>query len=440
MSNVITDCQYQSVSMKKHTTMINDSDVDSWKTESDSNESDQREIGLVDHRANYDRTQENVAKTSSSGPEIRYINPAIYTESVGEEEHDDVTQIHRSDENDRYCNGNIINTNHDDSESSTIDLPSMKNAIEHPVQNGTGRSTYRCYSTSLPDTALSSESFTVRSVDDQSCRRTARIERRCKINSVSTNVDQNEETTKRDQYRESHSNNRQVVRISMTSLSTGPSVDDCQVSNGADGKRIGHSEWIRRKDEASQRRKEEEERAAKKRQEEEERMAREKEAKARLEKENFLKWIERKRQQELERKAILENELELQRRLKEIEDKAAVAKTLYLRQWIQRKKEEQKTRHKEQEMRRKKMAEERERRLEQSSKAYEKWRENSKNKPKPATQGLLPHQKAKPAYVNPIPWQSILEIDSDEAQENTFNDKKGNHLKMSSRKTIAAHE
>lgn len=40
-------------------------------------------------------------------------------------------------------------------------------------------------------------------------------------------------------------------------------------------------------------------------------------------------------------------------------------------------------------MRRRKMDEERDRRLEQSSKAYEKWRENSRNKPKPATQGLL---------------------------------------------------
>lgn len=51
------------------------------------------------------------------------------------------------------------------------------------------------------------------------------------------------------------------------------------------------------------------------------------------------------------------------------------------------------------------------------------------------------HQKAKPAYVNPIPWQSIVDIDADEAQENAFNDKKGNinQLKMSGRKTIAAH-
>lgn len=44
---------------------------------------------------------------------------------------------------------------------------------------------------------------------------------------------------------------------------------------------------------------------------------------------------------------------------------------------------------KEQETKQKKMDEEREKRLEQSTKAYEKWRENSKNKPKPATQGLL---------------------------------------------------
>lgn len=46
-------------------------------------------------------------------------------------------------------------------------------------------------------------------------------------------------------------------------------------------------------------------------------------------------------------------------------------------------------RHNEQKMKQKKMNEEREKRLEQSSKAYEKWKENSKNKPKPATQGLL---------------------------------------------------
>jgi hypothetical protein len=132
------------------------------------------------------------------------------------------------------------------------------------------------------------------------------------------------------------------VRISTTSFSDSSSIGD-QVSNGPDaGRRIAHSEWIRKKHEAAVKKKNAVELAAKKRQEEEEKIAQEKEEKARLEKENFLKWVERKRQQELDRKAMLENELELQEHLKEIEKKATVAKALYLRQWIHKKKEEQK--------------------------------------------------------------------------------------------------
>lgn len=99
MSNA-TDSRPQSVTVKKRTTMVNDSDIDSWKTESDSSESDQRRIALVDRRTNYDRIHEDAAKNSSSVPEIRYINPAIYTQSIGEEKHDDVAQIHKP-ENDR---------------------------------------------------------------------------------------------------------------------------------------------------------------------------------------------------------------------------------------------------------------------------------------------------------------------------------------------------
>lgn len=134
------------------------------------------------------------------------------------------------------------------------------------------------------------------------------------------------------------------MRISTTSLSVESSTGDHQISNGSSdlGRRIAYSEWMRKKHEAAQRAKEKEERAARKRQEEEEREAQEKEEKARLEKENFLKWIESKRQQEVNRKAMLENELELQRRLKEIEDNLAGAKTTYLRRWFHRKKEEQK--------------------------------------------------------------------------------------------------
>ncbi|XP_024867051.1 vicilin-like seed storage protein At2g18540 [Temnothorax curvispinosus] len=409
--------------------MINDSGIDSWKTGSDSNGFTRRRFGLVDHRADSDKDAILTrVKNSSSGPEIRYINPAIYTESIGEQDTG-------------RRNGDVIDPNrrYDSNNASAIDLSvvakdttSANDANEHP-----GRSTYRCYSTSLPDATLPLETSTARSAI--SSESIARVERRCKIDSVSVdrneaNVDQNE-AMKRDRC---VLDGRQVVRISTTSFST-----ESSGSNGSDlSRRLAHSEWMRKKHEAAQKAREKEEHAAKKRQEEEERAAREKEERTRLEKENFLKWVERKRQQELDRRAILENELELQRRLKEIEDNLAGAKTTYLRRWFHKKKEEQKARRKEQETKQREMNEERERRLEQSTRAYEKWRENSKNKPKPATQGLLPHQKAKPAYVNPIPWQSIVEIDPDEAQEETLHEKKGNinQLKMSGRKTIAAHQ
>lgn len=74
---------------QKRATMINDSNIDSWKTGSDFNGFVRREFDLVDHRV---RSGENATltqmKNSSSGSEIRYINPAIYTESVGENESD----------------------------------------------------------------------------------------------------------------------------------------------------------------------------------------------------------------------------------------------------------------------------------------------------------------------------------------------------------------
>ncbi|KYN27881.1 hypothetical protein ALC57_02712 [Trachymyrmex cornetzi] len=216
-----------------------------------------------------------------------------------------------------------------------------------------------------------------------------RMERRCKIDSISVdknkaNIDQNE-TTKHDKY--DVLDGRQIVRISTTSLSVESSVSNHQMSDL--DRKIAHLEWMRKKHEAAQRTREKEEFVSKKRQQEEEKEAQKKEERARLERENFLKWIERKRLQELDRRAMLENELELQRRLKEIEDNLARVKTTYLRRWFHKKKEEQKAQCKQQETRQKKMDEERERRLEQSTRAYKKWRENSKNKPKPATQGLL---------------------------------------------------
>ncbi|XP_014474178.1 PREDICTED: uncharacterized protein KIAA1211 homolog isoform X2 [Dinoponera quadriceps] len=318
--------------------------------------------------------------------ELRYVNSAIYTETVSEEERDAAKSEIRS-ENDR--------------EDRTRE-------DERSERGATGQDTYRCYS--LPDaTRLSLEPSA------------ARAERRCKIDGGERPCQA--ASSKRERC------SRQVARTSL--LSSEPIGDD---------RRIAHSEWVRRKHEAARRKREDEERATKKRQEEEEEMVRTKEERVRLEKENFLKWMEGKRRQELDRRAMFQNELELQKCLKEIEDKTAVAKALYLRQWIRKKKEEQKAQYKEQESRQRKINEEREKRLEQCSTAYEKWKRNSKNRPKPATQGLLPHQKAKPAYVNPIPWQPIVEIDSDEAQQDALNDENRDKSQLNGGRTVMAHQ
>ncbi|XP_032671062.1 nucleolar protein 58 isoform X2 [Odontomachus brunneus] len=384
------------------------------------------------------------ATNSKSSLEIRYVNSAIYTKPVSEEERDALKSEIRSELNDRQREHRYkMLIGRGGSKSSVIDLADV--ALHTATEDGTseqaitGQNTYRCYSTTLPDATLCLERSTTRSV--VSSETIARVERRCKIDSTVENVCQNE-AVRRERYIDM--DNRQVMRISITSLSD-PDVSNCrQLSSGGTdfARRIAYSEWIRRKHKAAQRKREDEERAMKKRQEEEEKTTQKKEERARLEKQNFLKWIEGKRRQELDRKAMLQNELELQTRLKEIEDKAAIAKTLYLRQWIHKKKEEQKVRHKEQESRQRKINEEREERLEQCSKAYERWRQDSKNRPKPATQGLLPHQKAKPAYVNPIPWQPIVEIDSDEAEEDALNDKNrdASQLRMNSGRTVVAHQ
>lgn len=74
----------------------------------------------------------------------------------------------------------------------------------------------------------------------------------------------------------------------------------------------------------------------------ENRLAKEREERERRERENFLQWNERKRKEEATKRENVERELEFERRLKEVEDKAIVAKTIYLRQWARKKEEQQK--------------------------------------------------------------------------------------------------
>lgn len=102
-----------------------------------------------------------------------------------------------------HCKEQTIEANRDDLYSSTINLPSARSTIanatsndrtaEHPVN--TGQNTYRCYSTSFPDTTLSHEPLTARSAISSGT--IARVERRCKINNIP--VGENE-ATKQDKY------------------------------------------------------------------------------------------------------------------------------------------------------------------------------------------------------------------------------------------------
>ncbi|XP_008201748.1 trichohyalin [Nasonia vitripennis] len=184
-------------------------------------------------------------------------------------------------------------------------------------------------------------------------------------------------------------------------------------------RQISYEDWAREKRLKLQNRREEERRAEERKREAEEREAREREARERRDNESYLGWLERKRREQTLKRQLLDKELELQHRLRELENKAKSAKDVFLKQWCRKKDELIKTCEKEELMRKKKAEEEKERRLQESSKAYEKWREKSRNTPKPATQGLLPHQKVKPAFTNPTPWQPLLEKDSDDSDNSS---------------------
>lgn len=107
-------------------------------------------------------------------------------------------------------------------------------------------------------------------------------------------------------------------------------------------RQIAHEKWMQEKEQRIIKLKEKKRQEEKMRLNEEERIKREKEEKERRDQETFIKWIERKKNEESVKQEILRRELELQKRLKDIEDKAVVAKTIYLRQWARKKEENHK--------------------------------------------------------------------------------------------------
>ncbi|KAK9298136.1 hypothetical protein QLX08_008452 [Tetragonisca angustula] len=387
-----------------------------------------------------------IPASSRSSTEVRFINPAIYAETLNDEdiEREVEIQVKVNPKNDGHP---IRNCGDSAGMSDMMSTLSINNDLavsfmDHAGDQGSAQETYRCYSLNSPTTSASLQSDIVRSKSVTSCKLANRVERRCKIaertgNSYDVCFTGQIEPEVEQRYT---FNGHRIVEVSSSISSMRMSKDGPNESGAV--KKITYSEWMRRKQEMARRRKEEEDLAERQREMEEERLAREKQERECRERENFLKWSERKKKEEEKKKAAMEKELKLQKQLKEVEDKTAVVKTLYLRQWARKKKEEEKARRKKEEMKREQEEEERKKRLEESTRAYENWRKMAKNKPKPATQGLLPHQKVKPAYINPTPWQRIVDDTEDIVEENAFNvDRKEQiQLKINNKKSAASYQ
>ncbi|XP_076640107.1 uncharacterized protein LOC143351912 [Colletes latitarsis] len=387
-------------------------------TSDDSQKGSSRSNGLIFNSA--------VPTSSRSDAEIRFINPAIYAETLnnGNDDREIQIRVKVSSKDSGPIEGNCGDFTGKSDVGSTLSIKNdlSTSFVDHAGDQASAQETYRCYSLNSPTTSL--ESGVPRSKSVTSCRPSNQVvERRCRIGVRADERDEVCSVNRVDTEEQRYSfNGHRIVQVSTTSLSS-ISISENRLTESDLLKRIPYHEWMRKKQQAARQKKEEEDQAERKKQIEAERLAREKEERESQERENFLKWSEKKRREEERKKAMVEKELDLQRQLKEIEEKAVVAKSLYLRQWARKKKEEEKARQKKEEMKRQQLAEEKKKRLEESTKAYENWRKNAKNKPKPATQGLLPHQKAKPAYVNPMPWQPIIN-DTEDSEENPSNVRK----------------
>ncbi|KAJ8682808.1 hypothetical protein QAD02_018600 [Eretmocerus hayati] len=178
-------------------------------------------------------------------------------------------------------------------------------------------------------------------------------------------------------------------------------------------RQISYENWAQEKRRELQRRRDEAKLAESKKREIEEQEKREREEREKKDYENFVQWVEHKKRQKILENKLRQKEIELQKKIEETESKLKDVKDINLMQWHRRKEIEKKETAKEKLMKRKEAEEEKKKRLEKSFQAYQKWREKAKSTPRPATQGLLPHQKAKPAFTNPQPWQPLIDNISD---------------------------
>ncbi|XP_063974607.1 coiled-coil domain-containing protein 34-like [Diachasmimorpha longicaudata] len=228
---------------------------------------------------------------------------------------------------------------------------------------------------------------------------TARVERCCVIDEGNDEGSESSETIPR------YTTTGERVQICGSLSTSNLSSRECSRRISLP-RQLAHEDWIQKKKLESLRLKKESEKNELNKKAEEERLLREREERERKEHENFLVWTRRKNQEEVRKRKLAEKERELAEKLKQIEEKAVIAKEICLLQWSLNKNKAQKAQKEEQEQKLRQLDEEKKKRVEESVKAFEEWRERARNTPRPATQGLLPHQKAKPAYVNPIPWIS----------------------------------
>ncbi|XP_068989747.1 LOW QUALITY PROTEIN: caldesmon [Neodiprion pinetum] len=442
--------------------MADDSDIDSWYLMKDEivhppcknlrskfNDPEHNGARISNgYSAASHRSQNAEQKSSPSSTEVRFINPAIYAESLTpsngfaenvrtsrtstDEEATVVVEVRYGDSNGLADGLSTLSVNEDSPSIGEGDAPSDQ------VDLGAA-DTYRQFSVRhIADLdAYPDEQFKVR----HSARKAVRNRwvfknlrrwrhgrgsggrpqvRHASLSLISSSKAENKWT--RDFCFRFSTNCRRIVQLSSSSVSSS-TFSDSRTSGPVLARRIAHQEWVRKKQRAALQKSEAERRAELRCRQEEERAERERVERERKERENFLRWQERKKKEEADRKLAVEQELEFQRRLKAVEDRAAIAKIIHLQQWARKKEAAQKAQQKEQELKQKAIEEERKKRLAESSEAFEKWRESAKSRPRPATQGLLPHQRAKPSYVNPKPWQQIVDAEEPESQDDLLSKK-----------------
>lgn len=194
-----------------------DSDVDSWyewKREDDFNEThsamstnDMQLIGSrsLSHLQSDDYRKEAStrnglicydATSTGSGfnPEVRFINPAIYAETLDNEE-DEQQEVEirvkvRSKEDGRIGNHGDFTQMTDMMTTLSVNNDLTTSIVDQAGDQGSAQETYRCYSLNSPTTFSSYKSDVMRSKSVISCRPSDRVERRCKIVDMAIDNDQ----------------------------------------------------------------------------------------------------------------------------------------------------------------------------------------------------------------------------------------------------------